>query len=98
MRHCERNAQSICIGVTNCYDLLLTSLAPNDGKHINLHNSGANIVHDLYPKFFLHFQKQWEDSIMMLVGTHTDIVNFKKSNNIFIQVAISLIIVSIMVC
>ncbi len=55
--------------VPNCYDLLLTSSVPDDGKRTNLHNSGANIVHNLYPEFFLHFQKQWEDSVMALIET-----------------------------
>jgi len=59
------------LGVTNCYDLLLTSLVPDDGKHTNLHNCGANIVHNMYPQFLLHFQKQWEDLVIMFMVMQT---------------------------
>jgi hypothetical protein len=46
-------------------------------------------MQNLHPEFLLHFQKQWEDSVMMPANSQ-EIWLRKKVNNILILAATSL--------
>jgi hypothetical protein len=49
---------------------------------------GQTITHNLCPEFLLPFQKQWEDSDVMLASTQETLL-IKKVNSILIQAATS---------
>jgi hypothetical protein len=68
----------------SCHDYyILTSSAPNSGCRVSPQNLGQTIIENLPPEFLSHFQKQLEDSVMMLASTQESLYVFtyrKKLN------------------
>jgi hypothetical protein len=87
-----RPSRSSQIAVTSCHDYALTSSAPNGGfryVHIDPPKSEQTMIQNLHPEFVPHFQKQWEDSVMMPDSTQETSYS-QPVNSILVQAATSL--------